>query len=130
MDRFELSEANNKIQGEGGLPASFKPLLLGITKTSLNTKSWISAASFQETSRILTEAAVQARVDNLVGLKENVIMGRLIPAGTGFQAYQNQSLGYKKDTEYATGKASLSEGLAPATDKTASYSVASGNKTT
>ena len=99
VDRYELEEANNQIKREGGVPASFKPLLLGITKTSLNTKSWISAASFQETSRILTEAAVQSRVDNLTGLKENVIMGRLIPAGTGFQAYQNRTIGYKKDKE-------------------------------
>ena len=97
VDRYELEETNNAIKREGGVPASFKPLLLGITKTSLNTKSWISAASFQETSRILTEAAVQGRIDNLVGLKENVIMGRLIPAGTGFQAYQNRSIAYRKD---------------------------------
>ena len=97
VDRYDLEKANNKIHGEGGKPASVKPLLLGITKTSLNTKSWISAASFQETSRILTEAAVQSRVDNLSGLKENVIMGRLIPAGTGFKAYQNKSIGYRND---------------------------------
>ena len=92
VDRYELREANQKAASEGKEPAQFAPLLLGITKTSLNTQSWISAASFQETSRILTEAAAQSRVDKLKGLKENVIMGRLIPAGTGFKAYQNRSV--------------------------------------
>ena len=125
-----MAEANDKTKGEGGVPASFRPLLLGITKTSLNTKSWISAASFQETSRILTEAAVQSRVDQLVGLKENVIMGRLIPAGTGFRTYQARSLGYKKISEQGNDDLSLSEGLTPTADKTAAYSAASGNETT
>ena len=100
-DRHELEEINNKTIKEGGRPASFKPLLLGITKTSLNTQSWLSAASFQETSRVLTEAAVQSRVDHLSGLKENVIMGRLIPAGTGFKAYRNRAVGYKKEAALA-----------------------------
>ena len=99
VDRFELEEVNNKIMGEGGRPAEFKPLLLGITKTSLNTKSWISAASFQETTRILTDAAVQSREDHLIGLKENVIMGRLIPAGTGYESYHGQSLEFNIDPE-------------------------------
>ena len=97
VDRFELEQVNDKIMGEGGRPAEFKPLLLGITKTSLNTKSWISAASFQETTRILTDAAVQSREDHLIGLKENVIMGRLIPAGTGYESYHGQSLGFNID---------------------------------
>ncbi len=99
VDKGELGEINNKIIGEGGRPAVFKPLLLGITKTSLNTKSWISAASFQETTRILTEAAVQSKNDHLVGLKENVIMGRLIPSGTGYASYHQYPLVYKDEEE-------------------------------
>ena len=94
VDRYKVEETNNKIIGEGGHVATFKPLLLGITKMSLNTESWISAASFQETTRILTEASVQSRTDNLVGLKENVIMGRLIPAGTGYKDYRNKNIAY------------------------------------
>ena len=97
VEAYEVEDANSKVIGEGGRPASFRPLLLGITKTSLNTKSWISAASFQETTRILTEASVQSRVDHLVGLKENVIMGRLIPAGTGFESYHQYPLDYKEE---------------------------------
>jgi DNA-directed RNA polymerase subunit beta' len=73
--------------GKGGEPAIAEPLLLGITKASLSTESFISAASFQETTKVLTEAAINGKVDRLVGLKENVIMGRLIPAGTGMPAY-------------------------------------------
>ena len=77
---------------EGGRPATGRPLLLGITKASLSTDSFISAASFQETTRVLTEAAVAGKVDYLRGLKENVIMGRLIPAGTGLERYRNIEL--------------------------------------
>lgn len=99
MDRGEVEDMNLKVSGEGGRPAVFKPLLLGITKTSLNTKSWISAASFQETTRILTESAVQSKVDTLDGLKENVIMGRLIPSGTGYPGYSKYSLGYREDED-------------------------------
>ncbi len=83
VDRHELDEANEKALKEGGKAASGRPVLQGITKASLQTKSFISAASFQETTRVLTDAAVNGRVDNLIGLKENVIVGRLIPAGTG-----------------------------------------------
>ena len=72
----------------GGRPAIAEAILLGITKASLNTESFISAASFQETTRVLTEASVEGKVDHLKGLKENVIMGRLIPAGTGFPSYR------------------------------------------
>jgi DNA-directed RNA polymerase subunit beta' len=72
----------------GGRPAQGEPVLLGITKASLSTDSFISAASFQETTRVLTEAAINGKVDNLRGLKENVIMGRLIPAGTGMEYYR------------------------------------------
>jgi DNA-directed RNA polymerase subunit beta' len=82
VDREEMDEINSKLQ-PGFAPAAGKPVLLGITKASLQTRSFISAASFQETTRVLTEAAVQGKKDTLVGLKENVIVGRLIPAGTG-----------------------------------------------
>ena len=80
-DEFEL--INEKAEKEGLRPAEASPVLLGITKASLQTKSFISAASFQETTRVLTEAAVEGKVDRLHGLKENVIVGRLVPAGTG-----------------------------------------------
>ncbi|WP_210529102.1 DNA-directed RNA polymerase subunit beta' [Rubellimicrobium arenae] len=83
VDKSEFDEANDKAIARGGRPAQGEPILLGITKASLQTRSFISAASFQETTRVLTEAAVQGKVDKLVGLKENVIVGRLIPAGTG-----------------------------------------------
>ena len=88
IDREEFDAANAKYIGEGKQPAKGKPVLQGITKASLQTRSFISAASFQETTRVLTEAAVNGKVDSLYGLKENVIVGRLIPAGTG--AYVNQ----------------------------------------
>jgi DNA-directed RNA polymerase subunit beta' len=83
VDKFELDEANAKAALHGMRPAVAEPILLGITKASLQTRSFISAASFQETTRVLTEASVQGKRDKLVGLKENVIVGRLIPAGTG-----------------------------------------------
>ncbi|MDB5662645.1 MAG: DNA-directed polymerase, beta subunit, partial [Sphingomonas bacterium] len=83
LDREEMDEANVKLVAEGLEPAQGKPILLGITKASLQTRSFISAASFQETTRVLTEASVQGKIDTLNGLKENVIVGRLIPAGTG-----------------------------------------------
>ena len=78
-----MDEVNEKILSEGGHPATGTPVLLGITKARLQTRSFISAASFQETTRVLTEAAVNGKIDTLEGLKENVIVGRLIPAGTG-----------------------------------------------
>ena len=99
VDRYKTEETNSKITGEGGRVATFKPLLLGITKMSLNTESWISAASFQETTRILTEASVQSRSDYLLGLKENVIMGRLIPSGTGYKDYRNRSIAYEEELD-------------------------------
>jgi DNA-directed RNA polymerase subunit beta' len=88
VDKAELKNENERVLAEGGQPASFKPLLLGITKASLSTESFISAASFQETTRVLTEAAIQGKRDELLGLKENVIMGHLIPAGTGLGRYR------------------------------------------
>jgi len=84
VDKGIVRDENDRVVVEGGKPATYQPLLLGITKASLSTESFISAASFQETSRVLTEAAIKGSTDRLLGLKENVIMGNLIPAGTGF----------------------------------------------
>jgi DNA-directed RNA polymerase subunit beta' len=92
VDRFRFSDENSRVLGDGGEASQADPLLLGITKASLSTDSFISAASFQETTRVLTEAAISGRVDYLRGLKENVIMGRLIPAGTGMEYYRNVKL--------------------------------------
>jgi DNA-directed RNA polymerase subunit beta' len=89
VDRFAFAKANEAVITAGKRPATARPILLGITKASLTTDSFISAASFQETTRVLTEAAITGAVDDLVGLKENVIMGRLIPAGTGMAEYRN-----------------------------------------
>ncbi|HEX3281913.1 MAG TPA: DNA-directed RNA polymerase subunit beta' [Pyrinomonadaceae bacterium] len=89
VDRFRFTDENERVVGEKGEVAQAEPLLLGITKASLSTDSFISAASFQETTRVLTEAAISGRIDYLRGLKENVIMGRLIPAGTGMEYYRN-----------------------------------------
>ena len=89
VDRFRFLEENERILADGGAPAKGRPMLLGITKASLSTDSFISAASFQETTRVLTEASISGKVDHLRGLKENVTMGRLIPAGTGFDIYQH-----------------------------------------
>ena len=88
VDKVRFNKENDKVIAEGGDPSTCQPILLGITRASLRTDSFISAASFQETTRVLTEAAVQGKVDHLRGLKENVIIGRLIPAGTGTNAYQ------------------------------------------
>ncbi|HZD44563.1 MAG TPA: DNA-directed RNA polymerase subunit beta', partial [Acidobacteriaceae bacterium] len=92
VDRFRFQNENNRAMSEGGRPAVGRPLLLGITKASLSTDSFISAASFQETTRVLTEASINGAVDGLRGLKENVIVGRLIPAGTGMEFYRNIAL--------------------------------------
>ena len=89
VDVYEVEDANKKVEAEGGRPATYKRVLLGITKASLATESFLSAASFQETTRVLTEAAVKGKVDELIGLKENVIIGKLIPAGTGMAKYKN-----------------------------------------
>jgi DNA-directed RNA polymerase subunit beta' len=89
VDRFRFTDENERVNQDDGEVAQAEPLLLGITKASLSTDSFISAASFQETTRVLTEAAISGRIDYLRGLKENVIMGRLIPAGTGMEYYRN-----------------------------------------
>jgi DNA-directed RNA polymerase subunit beta' len=90
LERTRILEENEKVEAEGKMPATYEPMLLGITKASLATESFISAASFQETTRVLTEASVSGKVDRLRGLKENVIVGRLIPAGTGLAHHQER----------------------------------------
>jgi len=80
VDRFRFEEENSRVLAEGGEPATAQPVLLGITKAALHTDSFLAAASFQETTRVLTDAAIEGRVDRLLGLKENVIIGRMIPA--------------------------------------------------
>jgi len=92
VDKFSFKEENERVIGLGGSPACAKPVLLGITRAALNIDSFISAASFQETSRVLTNAAIKGKVDHLRGLKENVIIGHLIPAGTGIKTYKNVEL--------------------------------------
>ncbi len=89
VERTKFEAENRRVVGDGGTPASARPVLMGITKASLATESWLSAASFQETTRVLTDAAINARSDSLMGLKENVILGKLIPAGTGINRYRN-----------------------------------------
>jgi len=88
-ERGRFEDENRRVMAEGGRPAAGRPELMGITKASLATESWLSAASFQETTRVLTQAAMEAKSDPLLGLKENVILGKLIPAGTGLPRYRN-----------------------------------------
>ena len=89
VERVIFEEENRRVLAEGGKPAAGRPQLMGITKASLATESWLSAASFQETTRVLTDAAINGKSDSLLGLKENVIIGKLIPAGTGLERYRN-----------------------------------------
>ncbi|HEX5769347.1 MAG TPA: DNA-directed RNA polymerase subunit beta', partial [Nocardioidaceae bacterium] len=89
VERSLFEEENRRVLAEGGKPAAGRPQLMGITKASLATESWLSAASFQETTRVLTDAAINGKSDSLLGLKENVIIGKLIPAGTGLERYRN-----------------------------------------
>src|SRR5215204_4824435 len=105
IDRLELEEINERLTSEGKKPAQGVPVLLGITKASLQTRSFISAASFQETTRVLTEAAVNGKVDTLEGLKENVIVGSLIPAGTGAMVTQIRSVAQRRDDMILAQKA-------------------------
>jgi DNA-directed RNA polymerase subunit beta' len=113
IERFRVNEENQRVVARGGKPASFEPLLLGITKASLSTDSFISAASFQETTKVLTDAAVAGKVDSLRGLKENVVMGRLIPAGSGYSSYGQRELKADQEemvpeqTEYKISQTSL-----------------------
>jgi DNA-directed RNA polymerase subunit beta' len=108
LDKFHFREENDRVIKEGGKPATGRPLLLGITKASLSTDSFISAASFQETTRVLTEASIQGAVDHLRGLKENVIVGRLIPAGTGMEYYRNVRLSPEMEEAAAKVQAEVS----------------------
>jgi DNA-directed RNA polymerase subunit beta' len=101
VERPRFEEVNRKVVEDGGTPASGRPVLMGITKASLATDSWLSAASFQETTRVLTDAAIHARSDSLLGLKENVIIGKLIPAGTGMQRYRGIKVEPTEDAKSA-----------------------------
>jgi DNA-directed RNA polymerase subunit beta' len=101
VDRIRFGQENDRVLAEGGQPAAARPMLMGITKASLATDSWLSAASFQETTRVLTEAALESSLDPLVGLKENVIIGKLIPAGTGVRRYRDVSVGHTELPEQA-----------------------------
>jgi DNA-directed RNA polymerase subunit beta' len=101
VDRVKFKKENDRVLTEGGQPAAGRQMLMGITKASLATDSWLSAASFQETTRVLTEAALESASDPLVGLKENVIIGKLIPAGTGIPAYGEIQVGHTELPEQA-----------------------------
>ncbi len=110
VERNRVQEENEQMLAENKLPARFEPVLLGITKASLATESWISAASFQETTRVLTEASVSGKSDDLRGLKENVTVGRLIPAGTGF-AYHARRTKRRAEGEAAEPVEAAPEGV-------------------
>jgi DNA-directed RNA polymerase subunit beta' len=101
IDRVKFKKENDRVLEEGGQPAAGRQVLMGITKASLATDSWLSAASFQETTRVLTEAALESASDPLVGLKENVIIGKLIPAGTGLERYRRIEVGHTEMPEQA-----------------------------
>ncbi len=114
VDRHEFRAENDKAVAEGGRPSEAVPILLGITKASLQTHSFVSAASFQETTRVLTEASVSGKRDDLVGLKENVIVGRLIPAGTGGMVNRLRALAAIRDRELVDAEAAQAPSLPPA----------------
>jgi DNA-directed RNA polymerase subunit beta' len=97
VDIFDFEAENNKMEEQGLRKATGRVSLLGITKASLATDSFLSAASFQETTRVLTDAAIKGKIDPLVGLKENVIIGKLIPAGSGMNRYKNIKIGLKEE---------------------------------
>jgi len=119
VDKWELEDINKKLIAEKKTPAKSNPVLLGITKASLQTRSFISAASFQETTRVLTEAAVQSKVDRLEGLKENVIVGRLIPAGTGGMLRHLKQIAEKRDALILAEKEKEAARLAREAEKAA-----------
>ncbi|MFR3628628.1 MAG: DNA-directed RNA polymerase subunit beta' [Lachnospiraceae bacterium] len=114
MDVLDFNEMNEKLIAEGKKPAEGKQVMLGITKASLATDSFLSAASFQETTKVLTEAAINGKVDHLIGLKENVIIGKLIPAGTGMKRYRDIHLG--TDAEFEAQQAEAMAQLQPEED--------------
>ena len=109
VDRFEFEDINEHVLAEGGEPATAETVLLGVTKASLNTSSFLAAASFQETTRVLTEAAINGAKDNLIGLKENVIIGKLIPAGTGAPA----NIAARREAERRAAAEALAGGELP-----------------
>ena len=137
IDRLDFEEANNRVLAEGGEPATAQTVLLGVTKASLNTSSFLAAASFQETTRVLTEAAINGARDHLIGLKENVIIGKLIPAGTGapqnvaalkerqrraaLEALAGEAIEGLGEAEY---NPFLEDGTRPADDETAGLALA------
>jgi DNA-directed RNA polymerase subunit beta' len=96
VEKYVFERENARVMERGGQPSVAEPMLLGITKASLSTESFISASSFQETTKVLTEAAICGKTDDLRGIKENVIMGRLIPAGTGLPAYEKLQSGHRR----------------------------------
>ena len=112
FDKAEFAEENERTIAKGGRPAVGEPVLLGITKASLQTRSFISAASFQETTRVLTEASVMGKRDKLVGLKENVIVGRLIPAGTGGASMKLRKIAADRDQKVIEAARAESEAAA------------------
>ncbi|MEO1328262.1 MAG: DNA-directed RNA polymerase subunit beta', partial [Pseudomonadota bacterium] len=112
VDKLEFEEINERAIAEGREPAKGSPVLLGITKASLQTRSFISAASFQETTRVLTEASVQGKRDKLVGLKENVIVGRLIPAGTGGATHRLKGIAAERDRKILAERQAAAEAAA------------------
>ncbi|MGI8643661.1 MAG: DNA-directed RNA polymerase subunit beta', partial [Thermomicrobiales bacterium] len=143
IDRFEFNQINEAILAQGGEPATAMPVLLGITKASLETDSFLSAASFQETTRVLTEAAINGKVDNLRGLKENVIIGKLIPAGSGFGGRADEAITaldevtleamsagereqFLEDASEEDLRALMEQGLVPTDDRAASAADANG----
>lgn len=109
VDIFQYEEENNKVKEMDGDPSKAQRVLLGITKASLATDSFLSAASFQETTRVLTEAAIKGKVDNLVGLKENVIIGKLVPCGTGMDRYRAIKLSGEQDKAAEEKKDAIEE---------------------
>ncbi|MFM7842488.1 MAG: DNA-directed RNA polymerase subunit beta', partial [Nitrospira sp.] len=120
VHKFAFEDENERVLTKDGTPAVGKPVLLGITKAALTTDSFISAASFQETTRVLTEAAINGREDMLMGLKENVIVGRLIPAGTGFAEYRDTFVISPKDEPLALEKEAVGIGHDGATGESGS----------
>ena len=99
VDTLEFTEVNEKLEEEGKMKATGTPIILGITKASLASTSFMSAASFQETTKVLTDAAINGKIDPLIGLKENVIIGKLIPAGTGLEAMEKEKEEREKAAE-------------------------------
>ena len=133
VDRAQFEAENRRLVAEGGEPAAGRPVLMGITKASLATDSWLSAASFQETTRVLTDAAINARSDSLIGLKENVIIGKLIPAGTGISKYRNVRV---EPTEEAkakvysmTGYTETDYGFGPASGRRCRWTTSTSGRT-